>query len=509
MKNSDELFLLIKSLSPSEKRYFKIFAAQSNKKDENNYVLLFDVIDRFNDEDYGEDLLKHRLRKHAFVKQLHVTKNYLCQLILKSLRNYYNISADSKLQELLKDAELLSRKQLYNQCEKILTKAAEYAEQNEKYIYLYEIYRFKEKIADYTVKDFDERMQRLDEYSESRKQILRKIENAEEFRSLFNKIHIHILKYGTYSRTAQMDDELNALMNTSLLSDESKALTTDSLRYYFQIYNWYYSLHNDVEKAFAFSKKQMQLFEEKLIYRRNNLRVYFLELINFIVRCIYLPNHQLYKKHLDKLINAKKEYADIISPEQIAEIENYAILLPLTYYKRNRLWAEAEEFISAKENIIPELENNISKKPQLTSLIYYSAYIFYMNGKYRKALQWINKLLTEYDEHASWGIRSYSRILRIILYYELGDTDFLGHVVKSTYRYLLSKERLFESEKVVMRHLRKLPVTDETTFFKSLHEELLPFYNNKYEEPFFDNLDLVEWAAKKTGSFNIKELSKK
>ena len=61
-------FLLIQSMSPAEKRYFKA-VCQNEQQYNQNYLLLFDAID--SQSEYDETALKKR---HAFVKQLHVTK---------------------------------------------------------------------------------------------------------------------------------------------------------------------------------------------------------------------------------------------------------------------------------------------------------------------------------------------------------------------------------------------------------------------------------------------------
>ena len=44
-KVSDSLHKLIKSLTPSEKRGFKLFSSRHTSADENQYVKLFDAID--------------------------------------------------------------------------------------------------------------------------------------------------------------------------------------------------------------------------------------------------------------------------------------------------------------------------------------------------------------------------------------------------------------------------------------------------------------------------------
>ena len=104
MKPSTELFHLIKSLSKSEKRYFKLSSAlQSGDK---NYLKLFEAIEL--QEEYNEDSIKEQFKAETFIKHLPSEKNHLYNLILKSLRGFYaDNSAASILQEHLRNIELL------------------------------------------------------------------------------------------------------------------------------------------------------------------------------------------------------------------------------------------------------------------------------------------------------------------------------------------------------------------------------------------------------------------
>jgi hypothetical protein len=83
---SDDLYRLIKSLNKSEKGYFKKFAAKNEVGSKQNYIVLFDAIDRM--EEYDEERLRVSLKKESFIKQLPVYKVYLFNLILKSLSLY-------------------------------------------------------------------------------------------------------------------------------------------------------------------------------------------------------------------------------------------------------------------------------------------------------------------------------------------------------------------------------------------------------------------------------------
>ena len=83
MKRNDSLFRLIRSLSKSEKRFFKIYSERHVIGDQNNYVALFDTIDR--QKSYNEEAIIKKFADRKFARRLPVAKNYLYELILKSM----------------------------------------------------------------------------------------------------------------------------------------------------------------------------------------------------------------------------------------------------------------------------------------------------------------------------------------------------------------------------------------------------------------------------------------
>ncbi|HQZ43738.1 MAG TPA: hypothetical protein PK735_12690, partial [Flavobacteriales bacterium] len=73
MKPSTELFDLIRSLTKSEKRFFKLHSSlQSGDK---NYLRIFDSIDK--QKAYDEEALKKQFAKETFIKHLPSEKNHL------------------------------------------------------------------------------------------------------------------------------------------------------------------------------------------------------------------------------------------------------------------------------------------------------------------------------------------------------------------------------------------------------------------------------------------------
>src|SRR3972149_10322853 len=126
MKNKDALVQLIKSLSNNEKRYFTLFAARHIIGDKNNYLKLFEAIDK--QKTYNEKKLAELFAHTPMGDNLRMNRHYLYKLILKSMRLYRSeTSIDTRLKGSLNDIEFLYEKGLYAQCDKILSKTKELA----------------------------------------------------------------------------------------------------------------------------------------------------------------------------------------------------------------------------------------------------------------------------------------------------------------------------------------------------------------------------------------------
>jgi hypothetical protein len=152
MKHSSDLFILIRSMSMSEKRHFRVFSSRHTIGEKNNYIKLFEAIETL--KEYDEQKVIAALAGEKFVPQLSKYKNYLYELLLKSLRIYHaGKTAGLQLKELLEYCEILYSKGLYRQCGKILMKAKKIAIAFEKLELLTEIFRREELLLQQEVDD--------------------------------------------------------------------------------------------------------------------------------------------------------------------------------------------------------------------------------------------------------------------------------------------------------------------------------------------------------------------
>ena len=135
---SQELYLLVKSLTKAEKGYFKKFAQRySTEKDDNQYLALLDAIDEQpagGEYDEAKMIKKHNGKK--FIKHLSTTKKYLLNALLKALRSYREGSQNAltEINELIENAQICFDKQLMSLGNKFLDKARQIALQEELFL---------------------------------------------------------------------------------------------------------------------------------------------------------------------------------------------------------------------------------------------------------------------------------------------------------------------------------------------------------------------------------------
>jgi hypothetical protein len=130
-KVNEALFDLIQSMSKSEKRYFKLMSSRHKIGEENNYVVLFDFIDK--QDVYNEDEIFKSFDGAAFLNRFSITKKRLYDHILSSLDSFHiSNSIEAQLFKSLHSADILFEKSLYDQSRRVLRSAEKLASKHEK-----------------------------------------------------------------------------------------------------------------------------------------------------------------------------------------------------------------------------------------------------------------------------------------------------------------------------------------------------------------------------------------
>ena len=170
MTPSDELFHLIKSLSPSEKRYFKVHASRHVIGKSNHYEKLFDALDALpDDKDYDEAAFKRTLRGKSYGKNLSDEKTHLREILLRAMRVYHaERTPKGRLVEMIHEINFLYSKGFVKNCQHQIEKAIKLATDTEQYTellvlndFLVRLYRENPAMAPYTVAEMEQQEQQI------------------------------------------------------------------------------------------------------------------------------------------------------------------------------------------------------------------------------------------------------------------------------------------------------------------------------------------------------------
>ena len=132
MKESDELFRLIKSMSKEEKRHFKM--AMKSVAQQTTYVKLFDLI---NDADtYDESSIKLKIKAGNFT----ALKHTLFNTVLENLKSFHSSkSITNQIREDIESIELLTSRNIVDTSKKLIQKNIQKALDYEHYEQFLEI----------------------------------------------------------------------------------------------------------------------------------------------------------------------------------------------------------------------------------------------------------------------------------------------------------------------------------------------------------------------------------
>lgn len=488
-KTSDDLFVLIKSLSKQEKRHFKIMSARHVIGTKNNYLELFDAIDA--QKKYNEQALRKKFEKHAFVKQMFVIKNYLYELILKSLNVYHHeMNSEAQIRSLVQSFDVLFDKGLHELCDKLIRRAEKIAIQSENFPLLVEVlhkkHQLKKSHSEYYLDENE-----IDELIALKKCTTEKLANLVQYEELHDKLQNRIHKNGWYVRTEeQLSHEYSSIVSTNIFSQEALALSDRSRRYYYINNSLFSYLKGDAASSYSYSRKLVNMFESAPEITTGDMAEYIAGLSNLVFTSMRMGNYYEARVNIEKLKN----------------IETSSEMLAIKLFRA----ASLPELImcnysSQPENglkIAMEAESKLSQygKHMAKQDVYYFLYniscLNFKAGKFKEAAKYLYKITNDPEAQLMSDVQANSRILNLIVKFELEEVDLLPHIIRSTYRFLLKQNRYHRFENVILSFIRKLPSsTDQSLIheFKSLKSELEAISSDVHEKNAIDFFGIIPW----------------
>lgn len=476
MVADDSLFLLIKSLSQAEKRYFKVFAGRHVIGEKNHYVDLFDAIERqvkrsLFDEKKLISFFKNRIAHFPSAK------HYLFEIILKSLRAFHEGELiHQQVNDRINDIKLLMRRGLYKRSMKLLMVAKKMAESIDDPLIMLELLHLERRHAQLLKYKTTAIVYRTIQNKEL--ECVRKVENDTTYRHIHDRCYILVQQ-----QQIIQDKETKGLLNKAdinkLLKQNKRALTFTSQWNNLLSRSNYAQLLRKPDKSKEEMKQLMSLFDSHPIMKREYASEYISILANYLHTCFHQGDFEEFPKVLTKI---KKFKIESLEDEFI--IFSYGTFLELPYLIVTNALEECIELVPFISSGLKKFQDKLTKDTEFVFLGNLSA-LYFLLERWEDGLDWVNKIILHTPENVRYDIQSAVRILQLIMHFELRNYDLVDYLLRTHKRYYLKNKRFFLFEKICLQFISDLIKSPVKTKDKNLltvyYDQLLDFKKKNKE----------------------------
>lgn len=442
---SDNLFRLIKSLSPSEKRYFKLFI-NGREGRENKYIVLFEAIEAQVDFDDAalRDLIytEEEIRSRKFSE----LKAYLYDLILKSLQGFdEKSSVDYRLRALMLGVRVLCKRSLLEDARGQLARAQKLATHYERFDVLLEIYEWEKQIA-YAQTDMAWLEAQLPALAMAEAEALRQQGYYAQSRNMFFRLLANLRKDPSLRGAAAWQQALEDDLDWTLLDElaENGAHLSKILRY--RILTVYCYAVGDLVQFHAYGRQLIALMESKPHFIKEDASDYIAAISNYIRSCGELKRFGEIAAALEKLRGIAPQTAD----DEWKIYRQY-------YQNKFALCIATGEF----EEGMVALDAHLSTRDRFDTrffehhAFYYSYfYICFGAGFYDRALHFLNEWLSLDDDADRADLKAVAHILNVIVHFELGNYLLIESLTRSTSRFLKKRDKFHDMERKLLAFVK-------------------------------------------------------
>ena len=502
-KTSQHLFNLIKSLTRSEKRYFSRYAQRHVLGEKNNYLRLFEGIAQ--QKEYDENALKAAFAGEKTGKHFAVVKHQLYHLVLDALHDFHGASTDSvQIVKWLHEGEILVKKGFPQAGAKLWEKARKTALKYEQYEWLPAVLQRENRLLARSELG-KTTPEALDEQMETELAYLETLKTESTYWHLLLKIYrYHSLRGAARNETEK--NHLEALIRHPKLQDESHATSFTARLFFYQIWGTYHFVQGDLEVAYRFNRKRLDLFHQQPQHIRQMPDRYLSAVKNFLVDCLTLERPEEFRSSLAY----SRKLVDDAFFLKVPRLQGG--IFQLTYLLELNQHVNARDFGKGLA-IMDEVEAGLERhKPQITpanqtQFAYLIAYTYFGAGQYSHALRWLNQLLHSGEKESLQHIHAAARLFNLILHYEMNNFDLLESMIRSTQRYLQNIDVMYELESRFIRAFRRVINVASEQERRKVWKDLRRQIGEQIEDPQLSQplqyFDLMGWLEAKIEGRNF------
>lgn len=464
------------------------------QKGDKDYLKLFEVMDEFpfepsqngEPDSYDATLLKKKLGGKISTNQLHVTKNYLHGLILKSLRSLNEKSnAEEQLAVLLAEARILEQKGLYEQTQKKLNIAKNLALKFERHREMIDILFLETAlVARHKIQDVEIKLNGL---YEAIFKHLAMFETEIRYKRILNEVT------SLYRKGVRIRDELGwqkhrFIFNEELLRAEVTPITFLSKISFHYTKALVAQLAGKLDEAIKHHKNVQDTWVGYPHFKIEYPLYFIIYTSNFLIACHLIRDYSPFPPMLKDLKKLPLRNFD----EQAEAFQNIYFLEQLYFMNKGifevkgEALAEAVKLANDIEKGLQDYAPRIVKSRQMT-FFHNTAVMFFALAAYDDSLTWLAKIQHSAKTDQRKDLQLFARLLQLIIFLEKGEHLYIDNAFKAFEYHLKKEDKQHDFEGKVTSFLKQVAARkeDKRTIFTKFQYELQQFEPHKiqgYEE---------------------------
>jgi hypothetical protein len=496
---NEDVFFLIRSMTPAEKKHFRQYARRHVIGEQNNYLALFEEIEKQNA--YDEERLKEIFGHTRFAAYFPVAKRYLYDQIIESLHYFHTESSpEEQIKKDLHGAEILLEKGLPQQAWKLLKKNRTRINRYELFHLLPAQLKLERKCMDRTLYEHTGE-ETLENWRRDFADCLEMLREESEYGFLNSSIsRRHYRKISSPNLRKQSEADVPDI--EFMVEENRRPKGLRAQMDYYKAMATHRFMKGDPAGAYRFNQAFINLFEDHPHLMELFPKQYLGALNNFLIDNHQLKKYDALEEGIRKLeqLSERKEFQKI--PQIKEKIFERSSLLKLNALIDQDRFADALALLPGILERLQQYRSRISVH-NLYTFYYLAAYIYFDNQRFDEAQTWLNKMLHGSRKKIVEELFRFANLLHLLIHFELGNFDLLDHLINSVRRQHSQQGGLYQAEVLLFRYLRRLANASDSRerkeLFAELKKELGGVSAGKEEQRAFIYFNYFRWLEVKAG----------
>ena len=483
----DEVVMLVKTLSAGEKRAFRMHSKRQSG--DRAYLDLYDIINTTSSFDI-KGIVDEFHQMHP-TQSVESVGQYLMRVITDTLVQL-KINQDNSYKSMygIMRSMVLFERSLDLDGHKELNRVKMQSRQSQDHMVHYmasrlELNQLAKGSGIHTTEN------ELISLQNNARNLLKVMRQIQEHHSLFEILTFRLKRSGRTLSDAdykKLDDLV--LSELSLITrGVEKNFESQKMHLLFQSY--YFTHTGDYKSALSVFGKLVSLFENNMQIWQRPPYDYLLTLEGVLQSMRTLRQYEemsFYLLKIEKLATSKQTEHFISLCQQIILLNT---LIRAIYKKKDEVTKDVvrkiEKYILNKKAIVDY--------ERLSELQLYTGIAYLHFNNWKKASTFFDQVI--YSPNMMAEIYKVSRLLNIIVHYELKNLSYLDHEIRAYKRRMKAKKPLLTSEKILLKTIqfdpRRKSRPQRQLFFKRIKNNLSEVENSRYDLQLLKYYDFTHW----------------